>query len=438
MKRLFSVALCIAMILTTVLLSGCFSCDHDFGRWKTETEPTCTKSGEKYRVCQECDFEETEELDRLPHTEVDDPAKEPTCTEIGLTEGKHCSVCNEVLVAQEEISVIEHDYVESVKTQAFCDTPGTKEFECSVCEDTYTESFEAQEYTATEIHELVKESVAEITTYDKDGEGLSLGTGFVYDGNIVTNYHVIDQAYSAKITINDKTYDAETVVAYDKDLDLAVLKLDTNGDVLKSLSICDADHEVGATVYAFGNPRGFTATFSQGILTHAKREMEGVTYVQHDAAISNGNSGGPLINQYCEVIGINTLTVKDSQNLNFAISVSHIGDLQNTNLSFEEFYEKEGIPDVVGKYMLNSMTANGVSFNRDVIVAAGMGDCYIELKANGTFVLNNPGVSAVYGTYDAKKQILTDDSGVPVAFVFDGKTNSITIEEEGVTMTFVR
>ncbi len=434
MKRLFSLGLCIVMLLSTALFAGC-SCEHDFGRWKTETEPTCTQNGEKYRVCQECEFEETEEIEPLGHTEVEDPAKSPTCTQTGLTKGSHCSVCNEVFTAQNEVAVIDHTYVESVKTEPLCNTPGTKEFKCSQCQDTYTEPFELKQYTATEIHHLVKESVAEITTYDKDGNGLALGTGFVYDGNIVTNYHVIDQAYSAKVAINGKTYDATTVVAYDKDLDIAILKLDTKADTLKSLTICESEHEVGATVFAFGNPKGFTATFSQGILTHAKREIEGVTYVQHDAAISSGNSGGPLINQYCEVIGINTLTVKDSQNLNFAIDVAQIGDLKKVNLSFAEFYEKEYVPDIVGRYEIYFMEGYGATLNYNELVEAGLDDMYVEFKDNGVFVMGDS-VDITYGIYDLETLTITDTTNATFSFVFDG--DSVIIQIDEIIVTFVR
>ena len=82
--------------------------------------------------------------------------------------------------------------------------------------------------------------------------------------------------------------------------------------------------------------------FYKGIITYSDRELDGVVYVQHDAAISSGNSGGPLINKYGEVIGINTLTIKDSQNLNFAISIDELNNLVfGTPLTFSEYYEKE-------------------------------------------------------------------------------------------------
>lgn len=84
---------------------------------------------------------------------------------------------------------------------------------------------------------------------------------------------------------------------------------------------------VGTTVYAIGSSRGMTNTYSQGIITYADRIIDGVSYVQHDASITHGNSGGPLINAYGEVIGINTWGISDSQNLNFAVFVDELDNL---------------------------------------------------------------------------------------------------------------
>ncbi|MBR2871324.1 MAG: serine protease [Clostridia bacterium] len=192
-----------------------------------------------------------------------------------------------------------------------------------------------QSYSASEVYEKVKNSVGEITVYDKSGSSIALGTCFVYakDGKIITNYHVIEDAYSASVSINGGTYTVSKILAYDEQIDLAVLKIsETN---LPVLTFCKKEHDVGKSVYAIGSSRGLTSTFTQGIITTANRELDGVNYVQHDAAISNGNSGGPLINEYCEVIGINTMTIKDSQNLNFAIRVNEIDNLDfSTSIDF--------------------------------------------------------------------------------------------------------
>lgn len=197
-------------------------------------------------------------------------------------------------------------------------------------------------YSADKIYNLSKDSIGEIVTYKKNGAELALGTGFVYsaDGKIITNYHVIENAYTATITISNSTYVVQSILAYDKGIDIAVLQINANN--LTPLTISNKTQTTGKTVYTFGSSMGLTNTFSRGIITYADREIDGVHYVQHDAAISSGNSGGPLINEYGEVIGINTMTMLDSQNLNFAISVNELSNLTyETTLSFTQFYEKE-------------------------------------------------------------------------------------------------
>jgi serine protease Do len=129
-------------------------------------------------------------------------------------------------------------------------------------------------------------------------------------------------------------------LAYDETIDLAVVKVNATG--LSAATICKKPVSVGATIYAIGSSRGMTNTYSQGIITYADRIVDGVSYVQHDASITHGNSGGPLINVYGEVIGINTWGISDSQNLNFAVFSAELDNLiYGTPLTLEEFYLKE-------------------------------------------------------------------------------------------------
>ena len=357
MKKLFSIVLCVALLMSTLAFSGCMECDHDFGSWKHEKEPTCTEKGLDKRSCKKCDEEETRDVEPYGHTEIIDPEIPATCIEDGKTSGKHCADCGVITQAPQTIAKSNHDYEKSLVKEASCDTKGTYEYKCKNCGDKYTEDFEFPTYSATDIHTMVSESVAEIITYDKNGDGLSLGSGFVYNNNIVTNYHVIEKAYSAQVTVNGKTYNATKVVAYDKNLDLAVIAINYGIDKLKSLNICTKPHNVGSAVYAIGSSKGLTDTFSSGIISNASRELDNVTYVQHTAAISNGNSGGPLINQYCEVIGVNTFTVKDSQNLNLAVAISYLPKLTTQNLTFDKFYSLECDPlSLLGDYAVENGT----------------------------------------------------------------------------------
>ena len=127
------------------------------------------------------------------------------------------------------------------------------------------------------------------------------------------------------------------MLAYDANIDLAVCKINATG--LDFATICKKPVNVGETVYAIGSSRGMTNTYSQGIITYANRVVDNVSHIQHDASITNGNSGGPLINIYGEVIGINTWGISNSQNLNFAVFTKELDNLSYSSpISFADFY----------------------------------------------------------------------------------------------------
>ena len=109
--------------------------EHSFGEWVTVQEATCTKTGLKESSCS-CGEIKKEAISKLAHTEVIDAAVEATCKETGLTEGKHCSVCDEVLVEQEVVDALSHSYSEYVVTkEATTDTEGEKKATCANCQD---------------------------------------------------------------------------------------------------------------------------------------------------------------------------------------------------------------------------------------------------------------------------------------------------------------
>ncbi len=348
-KKTSALLLCGLLVAQTFLFSGCGECDHDWDDWEIEEEPTCTEKGLKVRECNECGEEQEKDIDALGHTEKDMKDVDATCEKEGSEGGVKCKVCDEILEEPEKIAKIEHSYVESITTEALCNAAGTKEFKCENCEDSYSEEYNLPIYTGTEIHEKAKTSVGEVSTFDKKGNGLSLGSAFAYtaDGQFVTNYHVIEGAYSAKINVNGKSYDITSVVAYDKDIDLAIIKV-TTSDTFTVLPLCQIEHATGAVIYALGSSQGFTDTFSQGIITNSRREEAGVVSIQHSASISSGNSGGPLINEYGEIIGINTWIYVGSggvaQNLNFAVAVEEIANLTTVNYTMAQLYEAECDP----------------------------------------------------------------------------------------------
>jgi S1-C subfamily serine protease len=141
----------------------------------------------------------------------------------------------------------------------------------------------------------------------------ALGSGFVIDkaGHIVTNFHVIKGASRVQVAFSNQDQIAASVVGSDASTDTAVLKVDTHARALTPLPLGNSDAvTVGDTVYAIGNPFGFTRTLTSGLVSAVQRQIEAPNTlsidhaIQTDAAINHGNSGGPLIDTAGRVIGV--------------------------------------------------------------------------------------------------------------------------------------
>ncbi|WP_409968999.1 trypsin-like peptidase domain-containing protein [Bengtsoniella intestinalis] len=153
---------------------------------------------------------------------------------------------------------------------------------------------------------------------------MSMGTGVIYsqDGYIVTNYHVISGASSCAVALSTGELLQAYYVSGDEDYDLAVLKVNASG--LPTATFAESDFlTVGDTVYAIGNPLGLElrGTFTDGIVSAINRDVEVdgrtmSTLIQTNAALNSGNSGGPLINVYGQVVGINTVKMGSSSAYN--------------------------------------------------------------------------------------------------------------------------
>jgi hypothetical protein len=156
----------------------------------------------------------------------------------------------------------------------------------------------------------------------------SLGTGFVVraDGRVVTNLHVIGGAVSATIVIGKREFQDVRVVAADEVHDLVLLAIGAKD--LVPLPLGDSSSiQAGESVVAIGHPLGLGNTVSNGLVS-AIREMESnFTMLQVSAPISPGSSGGPLINDRGEVIGISTLVINRGQNLNFGVPIDYLKEL---------------------------------------------------------------------------------------------------------------
>lgn len=172
-------------------------------------------------------------------------------------------------------------------------------------------------------------------------KGSSLGSGFVINGDVVTNWHVVKGATSVEVVFADKSsHKCDGLLAVDVDRDIAVLSAPTLAG-RKGLRLSPTLPRKGETVVAFGAPRGFSFTTSDGIVSgvrssdEIKRELgktisqEDVMWVQTTAPISQGNSGGPLIGLNGEVYGVNTWYYKQGQNLNFASACTEVARVVN-------------------------------------------------------------------------------------------------------------
>ena len=159
-----------------------------------------------------------------------------------------------------------------------------------------------------------------------------MGTGVIVDGRgfILTNHHVVDKVQGIEVHLLDGTNLPARVIQSDKEMDLAVIKVDA-GRALPAIAIgTSADLMLGETVITIGNAFGYENTISQGIVSALKRNVtlsdEQVyrNLIQTDACINPGNSGGPLINIEGDLVGINVATRSGAQGIGFALPIDDV------------------------------------------------------------------------------------------------------------------
>ena len=197
-----------------------------------------------------------------------------------------------------------------------------------------------------DLAEYVQERTVTVNVKTIDGtEGT--GTGFFIDskGTILTNFHVIDGASSITVeAISGATYPVKRIVDFSNLYDLAVLQIDISESPY--LEFSETPIRTGENVYAVGSALGvLTGSFTAGIVSSTRRSHGMIDCIQMDAAISPGNSGGPLVNIYGEVVGINTASYIYGENLNLAIKPETLEKLsmdKNWTVSeYKAWYEQE-------------------------------------------------------------------------------------------------
>lgn len=186
--------------------------------------------------------------------------------------------------------------------------------------------------TSKEIGKL-QNAVGVVNTYDEEGELLAQGSGFVIDDDMfITNYHVVEGASKIIVKLDGIDYDiTDWYYFQNEEADLYGVRLSTkysaSGDPIGvspaySLDYTTALPAIGEKVYAIGSPQGFENTLSEGIVSSI-RTYDGMTYIQHTADIDHGSSGGVLLNEKGDVIGVTSMGI-DGTSLEFAIPIKYV------------------------------------------------------------------------------------------------------------------
>ena len=247
---------------------------------------------------------------------------------------------------------------------------------------------------------------------DSKPQQLGLGSGVIIttDGYIVTNNHVIDGAEKVEVTLNDNsTYNAK-IIGTDATSDLALLKIEAEN--LSPIVFGDSDGiKVGEWVLAVGNPFGFTSTVTAGIVSAKARSISQAThgrsmgiesFIQTDAAVNPGNSGGALVNTNGELVGINTAIYSQTGNYagySFAIpsvlvkkivdDIKQYGTVQRAVLGIQfteltaEMAEEHNITATREGIYVAKVTDRGAAME------AGLKEGDVIIKINGNDVKNN-------------------------------------------------
>ncbi len=151
----------------------------------------------------------------------------------------------------------------------------------------------------------------------------STGTGFHLSGQgmIVTNHHVVDG--NREVTVDGSLFPRQLrrVLFTDPHFDIALLDAPLGAEEPELRLAADPEVKAGDRVVAIGHPYGLKFTATQGIVSNPAMREDGIPYIQHDASLNPGNSGGPLVNEAGEIIGVNTFIISPAENIGFSLPV---------------------------------------------------------------------------------------------------------------------
>lgn len=233
---------------------------------------------------------------------------------------------------------------------------------------------------AKDISKIASNAVVYIETADKNNKLYASGSGFIVDkdGIVVTNYHVINNAYSAMVKLADgRTYNVTKVINYDVSLDIAVLKINSFSP-MPTVSLGDSNKiENGDKIYAIGSPKGYENTISAGLISNKKRTINQQALIQLSAEITHGSSGGALFNDRAEVIGITSSGVGEAD-LNFAIPINVYKNMTGTkNILLSDIAKNE-----------HTIVYSDAVYEGDIINGKKEGVGSLKVK-DGTYVIGN-------------------------------------------------
>lgn len=213
-------------------------------------------------------------------------------------------------------------------TNSLMDVESNLEETKTTLEENQKELTELKASASADFSGIIEESIKSVVTVRTD---VSQGTGFIItnDGYIITNAHVLSGGTQVYVLDYNQNRKATEFIGYDANLDIALLKISGEYEFLE-LGNSD-DVSVGEKVIAIGNPLGLQFSVSEGIVSAIDREgPSGLeAYIQTDAALNPGNSGGPLIDKSGEVIGINNFKASTGESLGFALESNYIVETVN-------------------------------------------------------------------------------------------------------------
>lgn len=199
----------------------------------------------------------------------------------------------------------------------------------------------------TVVFAKAQKSVVTVIALNQQGVAITQGSGVIISPSfIVTNFHVVENGHSIEIIYDKINYKIKNI-QYKQDIDLAYLHLKV--PIGQAITRGNTDKaNIGDKVYAIGGPKGLELTLSDGIIS-SFREENNIKYIQTTAPISPGSSGGGLFDKYGKLIGITTFTIRNSQNLNFAIPIEQVDENNQNNIIVTSFPIAEQESDFINR-----------------------------------------------------------------------------------------